>query len=103
MFQDSQLQEYIETSSTIRSQSAVIAEWNMNIAENIRKIGNYRYRPDATEGTEDFRYVNIESSFDISDAANAYTGATDADVVVDGGFDVVAGEQTPILFLSKKA
>lgn len=102
MFQDPQLQEYIETSSTIRSQSAVIAEWNMNIAEKIRKIGNYRYRPDAAEGTEDFRYVNIESSFDINDAAYAYTDATDADVVVDGGFDKVAGEQVPTLFLSKK-
>ena len=102
MFQDPQLQEYIETSSTIRSQSAVIAEWNMNIAENIRQVGNYRYRPNAAESTDDFRYVNIESSFDPNDAANAYTGATDADVVVDGGYDRVAGEQIPTLFLSKK-
>jgi hypothetical protein len=102
MFQDPQLQEYIETSSTIRSQSSIIAEWNMNIAENIRKIGNYRNRPDAVLDTEDFRYANIESSFDINDAANSYTGATDADIVVDGGFDKVDGEQTPILFLSKK-
>lgn len=102
MFQDPQLQEYLETSSTIRSQSSIIAEWNMNIAENIRKIGNYRYRPDAVENTEDFRYANIESSFDINDAAYAYTDATDADVVVDGGVDKVSGQQVPTLFLSKK-
>ena len=102
MFQDPQLQEYIETSSTIRSQSAIVAEWNMNIAENIRQVGNYRYRPNAAVGTEDFRYVNIESSFDPNDSANAYAGATDADVVVDGGYDRVAGEQVPTLFLSKK-
>ena len=102
MFQDPQLQEYIETSSTIRSQAAIIAEWNMNVAQNILRVGNYRYRPDAIENTEDFRYVNIESSFDVNDASYAYTDATDADVVIDGGFDKVAGEQIPTLFLSKK-
>ena len=102
MFLDSNLQDYIETSSTVRSQTAVIAEWNMNLAENIERIGNYRYRRNATVGTQDANYINLDSSFDPNDASNSYTGATDADVVVDGGYDVVAGEQIPTLFLSKK-
>ena len=102
MFQDQELQDYLETSSTIRSQTSVIAEWNMNIAENIEEIGNYRYRKNALPNTEDFAYVNIESSYDPIDATNSHTNATDSDVVVDGGFDQVAGTQVPTLFLSKK-
>jgi hypothetical protein len=102
MFQEPALQEYLETSSTIRSQTSVIAEWNMNIATNIEKIGNYRYRKNAEAGTEDFQYINLNSSYDSNDGANFYTGATDSDVVVDGGFDQVAGNQVPTLFLSKK-
>ena len=52
MFQNDELKEYLETSSTIRTQSAVIAEWNMNIAENISLIGNYRYRPADGSGSK---------------------------------------------------
>lgn len=98
MFSDSALKEHLETSSTIRSQSAVIAEWNMNLATNIFMVGNYRYRPFDI----DDQFYNLESSFDQTDASGAYTGATDADVVVDGGYDVVAGQEIPTAFVSKK-
>jgi hypothetical protein len=97
LFKNEKLQEHLETSSVIKINSLVLAEWNMNIAENIFKIGNYRYRPNDTEFPE---YNFVTESFDIQDDINRfYTDATDADVVVDGGVDF---EGTPIAFVSKK-
>ena len=85
MFTNSTLQTHLQTSSTVKLQSAVIAEWNMNIAENISQIGNYRFRPT----DEDSLYYRIASSFSYEDEGNFYTNATDADIVIDGGFDDV--------------
>lgn len=96
MFINDELKNFLKTSSVVRSQSAVIAEWNMNIADNIKKIGNYRYRPTDAVGS---KYRNIASAFDINDSANYYTGATDADITVDGGFDDI---NEPISFVSNK-
>ena len=89
MFQDKDLLNYIETSSSVKTKSSVIAEWNMNIATNISMVGNYRYRPTQSESP----YQTIPNTFDPLDSGNStgaikyYTGATDADVVIDGGFD----------------
>ena len=83
MFQDKDLLSHIETSSSIETKSSVIFEWNMNIATNILKIGNYRYRP--SQATSPYR--TIPNTFDAKDFGNYYTGGTDADVVIDGGFD----------------
>jgi hypothetical protein len=81
VFVSEELKTHLETSATLRLQSLVLAEWNMNMPDNIQKLGNYRYRP-TTPGSE---YFNIPISFDPLDQGNFYTGATDADVVVDGG------------------
>jgi hypothetical protein len=87
VFQDKELLNYIETSSSVKTKSLVIAEWNMNIATNIRMIGNYRYRPTQTDSF----YKTIPNTFDPLDSGTNgikyYTGATDADIVIDGGFD----------------
>jgi len=92
MFQDKDLLDYIETSSSVQTKSAVIAEWNMNIASNIKTIGNYRYRPTQ----EDSVYRTIPNTFDPLDSGTNgikyYTGATDADITIDGGFD---DDETP--------
>lgn len=95
MFEDKDLQTFLETASTIRNKSLVTAEWNMNIPTNIKHIGNYRYRPTQVESV----YSSLPTSFDINDAGNFYTGATDADVLVDGTFD---NEDIPTTFLTKK-
>lgn len=107
MFRDETLQNHLETSSTIRLQSSIIAEWNMNVALNILQVGNYRYRRNATSpSSPDFVYRNIASSFDADDASNAvklYTGATDSDIVVDGGYENDSNNNTvPAIFISKK-
>jgi len=95
MFRDEDLQNHLETSSVVKTQSAIIAEWNMNIPDNIYKIGNYRYRPREADSI----YNTINGSFDKFDTGNFYTNATDADVIVDGGVDDL---NTPQLFTSIK-
>jgi hypothetical protein len=95
MFVNDALKTHLETSSTIQLQSLVVAEWNMNMPDNIYKLGNYRYRP--TDNASKFK--TISSNFDQLDSAGYYTGATDADVVVDGGYD---NEGVPQFFKSKK-
>jgi hypothetical protein len=118
LFVNEKLQEHLETSSVVKIDSVVVAEWNMNIAENILKAGNERYRPSGTvlptpppATTDDeepvfsifptpSEYGLLTQTFDEDDEVNRfYTGATDADVVVDGGLDF-GGE--PIAFVSKK-
>ena len=95
MFEDKDLQTFLETSSTVRNKSIITAEWNMNIPTNIKHIGNYRYRPTQSGSI----YSSLPTSFDINDAGNFYTGATDADVLVDGIFD---NDDIPTTFLTKK-
>jgi hypothetical protein len=82
------LKDYLLTEPTIKTQSIVIAEWNLNTADNIEEIGNYRYRPN-TSGSN---FYTLPSSFTketFNDGVTSkYYGATYADVVVDGGYDI---------------
>ena len=95
MFVSETLKTHLETSSTISLQSLVLAEWNMNMPDNIYKLGNYRYRPLDSDVT----YKTLPLTFDNLDAGNYYTGATDADVVIDGGYTDL---EVPQLFTSIK-
>jgi len=95
VFDNEALQTHLEESSTVKLQSAVIAEWNMNIYENIKQIGNYRYRP----LDSDLKYKILPDTFDINDSGNYYTNATDADIKIDGGVDDL---NTPMSFVSNK-
>ena len=99
MFVDKDLQEYLETSSVINHKNLVVAEWNMNFASNIQKIGNYRYRP----GDPASPYRRIASNYQDVDTANNYTNATDADIIIDGGFQSALDpvDQTVQLFPKK--
>jgi hypothetical protein len=95
MFEDKDLQNFLETSPTIRNKSIITAEWNMNIPTNISHIGNYRYRPTQIGSI----YSSLPTSFDINDAGNFYTDATDSDIKIDGGID---NEDIPTTLLTKK-
>lgn len=102
MFQDERLSKHLKESSSISNQALVVAEWNMNISSNILKLGNYRYRPFENETLpvlERSVYASIPNSYDIADQGNFYTGATNADVVVDGGFK---DDGTPDVFVQLK-
>ena len=94
MFQNDELKDHLETSFSVESQSAVVAEWNMNVPGNIFKIGNYRYRENDTQ------YSVLPNVFDVNDDRNFYTGATDADVTVASGFE--DQEFSPQLFTYPK-
>lgn len=85
MYQNSALQTYLQTSSSVNNQSRIIGEWNLNISENILAIGNYRNRPTLVTKTE-ANFGVPALTYDSTDALKAYTGATDADVTIDGGY-----------------
>ena len=94
---DKKLKDYLESSPSINVESLVLGEWNMNISENIYRVGNYRYRPNDLNFPE---YQNLINTFDENDEGNFYTNATDADVIIDGGFN--DDNQTPRVFTSIK-
>jgi hypothetical protein len=90
VFVDNDLKSHLESSSVVRGQALVTVEWNLNLASNISKIGNYRYRPYenvALPFNQRSVYATLNNAFDESDTGRFYTNATDADVVVDGGYD----------------
>lgn len=69
----------------------------MNFSDNIQEIGNYRYRPSLGINV---KYGSLPNFYDPRDLGNFYTGATDADVVIDGGFK--SDGETPMLFTDPK-
>jgi hypothetical protein len=100
MFNNSTVTNLFKTSSTIKSQASITAEWNLNIAENIDVIGNYYYRPGIASPTEaNFGVIQDDWAIETSiSASKYYYGATDADVVIDGGYDE---NDAPLSFTSK--
>jgi hypothetical protein len=95
MFQSTELKNHFETSATIQTESLVLAEWNMNMPDNIYTLGNYRYRPQEQNSL----FLTLLNTFDSNDTGNYYTNATDADVVIDGGLD---NDGDPQIFTSTK-
>ena len=91
MFKNSVLQNALETNSTIQSDSLITAEWNLNDITNLSIIGNYRFSPNGSNSPV--------SLYDINDAGNYYTNATNSDITIDGGYNEF-GE--PQAFLTTK-
>jgi hypothetical protein len=71
MFSNSDLVQYLTESSDVSINSVVLAEWNMNTPGNIKKIGNYRYRPTDNSSL----YKTIPNTFDPEDIGNYYNDA----------------------------
>lgn len=95
MFESSELKDLIEKFSTLKSRGIVLMEWNLNVSSNIAAIGNYRYRPLESGSI----YRGLTQSYDINDSGRFYTDATDADIIIDGGYK---DNGNPQLFPSKK-
>jgi len=94
MFESEELKKHLQTVSTIETESVVFVEWNLNDADNVEKLGNYRYRP----GTTDGQFSSLITTYDPLDVGGYYTGATDARV----GFDTNVDDQDiPVLFTTK--
>jgi len=96
MFVNENLQRHIESNLTISSKLRVTAEWNLNIPDNIEKVGNYRFRP---SGSLVAQYDSLNNSYDPYDFGNFYSGATDSDVALDG---VNLDPETIEIFSEKK-
>jgi len=94
MWQSDELKNHLQSSFTISSQSALVAEWNMNVPGNIFKLGNYRYRKDSPA------YSVLPNIFDRIDSGNYYTNATDSDIVIENGLETDG--VTPLLFTFSK-
>lgn len=82
MWQSQDLKDYLDSSSVVNGASRILMEWNLNDPENIDRIGNYRFR----HGTNGSSATPIDV-YDPHDAIGAYTGATTADIVIEGEHD----------------
>lgn len=89
--EDGELEEAFESDTTIISKAYVLAEWNLNDAEHIEQIGNYRNRwcTDERLGVvdENWPHKDIETKWDEDDASNAWTNATHCDIDIEGEYD----------------
>ncbi len=91
--QSGDLEHHLQTSKSIKSSALILAEWNMNDAENVEKLGNYRSS-------------QLMATYDPYDRVNAYTGATESDVEIEGPYDVDPNNPddpsgVPTVFLSR--
>ena len=93
MFQNENLKTYLEEASSVKSQATVLGEWNMNYAENIDKIGNYKNRP--TVSAASGSYVSEDSST----VTPTWYGYTDSSVISYGGIKDI--DSTPYTFVNK--
>ena len=83
---------YMKSAYTIETDTRVIAEWNMNLPENIKEVGNYRYRP--TQNV----YQTLPTFWEEGQEQSA--GATDSDVVINS--DAVDESDAPVMFTDSK-
>lgn len=93
MYGDQLLLNHLNNASAVKSRALIVAEWNLNNADNIEKIGNYKYRQAET------LHSVPNPIYDPNDAADSYKKGTYSDVVVDGGID---DNNVPITFKSIK-
>jgi hypothetical protein len=91
LFTNQYLSTHLSESSSIEVEAAIHCEINMNYAENISLIGNYRNRPADAEAIRPIFGTDNENRV-------FYEGYTDSDVVIDGGYDV--SENLPAAFSS---
>lgn len=94
MYQNTNLQSYIEKSSSVNVQSLVVAEWNLNFADNILELGNYRYRPSIASPTENnFGVIKADWAKEtVASSTKYYYGATDSSTVINTGINLTTSE-----------
>ena len=94
MFQSEELDQHLKTSHTIKTESVVFAEWNLNDTENIEKFGNYRYKP----GTTGDKYSFLPITYDQVDDGDYYSGALQSDLIEQSG---LSNEDKPVYLVTK--
>jgi len=94
MYQNTNLQNYLEQSSSVNLQSVVIAEWNLNISDKIAMLGNYKNRPSVPTPASS-TYVTETSST----SNPTWYGYTDSNIIVNTGLSSVTSN--PTVFVTK--
>lgn len=95
MFSSTSLDKHLKTTDVIKTRSVVLAEWNMNNPDNIKRLGNYRYRPSYSSSPfyllpSTYQDVELGPTF-------YYTGATDSDIAIESGLNE---DDQPTMFVS---
>ena len=105
MYDNTNVQNHLEQSSSVNMESLIIAEWNLNIADNVSVVGNYRYRPTIASPTT-VNYGVVAPAYDSTDSnvsyPNAYTGATNSYTVLTSGINTTTNEPTIFSTKNKK-
>ena len=95
---DPTLTNYLQESTAIETKSKVIAEWNLNLYENINTIGNYKNRP-SVENSNANTLPDTYTFENANTVTPTWYGYTDYDTVIDGGY-TDEENLTPVTFLS---
>jgi hypothetical protein len=77
MFSDQELSNYIDVNNTLKLESLVISEWNLNDLEKISNYGNYRYRPNGSS----VQFLTVPNIYDSSDLGNHYTDNLESNTI----------------------
>jgi hypothetical protein len=96
---DPTLPNYLQESSAIETKSRVLAEWNLNVFENIEAIGNYKNRPVAGSPADTAPDTWVMETSNTPVGGRTWYGFTDYDTTIDGGY-TEGNELTPVTFLS---
>lgn len=84
MFNDEELLDHLQTVNTLKVESLVTAEWNLNDLQSIENYGNYRYRPNDSASPI---YNALISSYDVNDEGNFYLDALESKVISEYAVD----------------
>lgn len=98
MYTNTALTNHLQESASIETKSKVLAEWNLNIFENIKSIGNYKNRPTSGSPANTLPNTWVFEDENTLVANRTWYGFTDYDTTIDGGYTNESA--TPVNFLS---
>ena len=98
MYSNTALTNHLQESAAVETKSKVLAEWNLNIFENIEAIGNYKNRPIASNTANTLPDTWVMETSSTPAANRTWYGFTDYDTVIDGGYTDEGA--TPVTFQS---
>jgi hypothetical protein len=86
VYSNTALTNHLQSSAAIETKSKVLAEWNLNIFENIEAIGNYKNRPAYGSPDNTLPDTWVMENENTPTANRKWYGFTDYDTVIDGGY-----------------
>ena len=96
MFRDEDLLDHLQNVNTLKVESLVTAEWNLNDLQSIENYGNYRYRKNDSASPI---YNALVSAYDINDEGNFYLNALESNTISEYAVD---DNDASLLFTNKE-